>query len=159
MPTVWLIRHAESPANAGLPTDDLATIALAARGQAQAGAIGAGFPTTPDLIVTSPCARTVTTAVPLQRRFPTVPHAEWPVHKFTYLAPARCVGTPLNADDPLDPAGLSARAEHRRDSSVSRLDRRALATRWRGRATPSRAGMVAWISHIRQLAREVVGRL
>ena len=40
----------------------------------------------PSLIVTSSYIRTKQTAEPIIKRFPYVPHEEWPVHEFTYLA-------------------------------------------------------------------------
>ena len=86
MPTVWLIRHGESESNAGLPTSDPASIALTARGCAQAEAIAAAFAEKPSLIVTSPYARTKQTARPTIARFADVPLEEWPVHEFTYLS-------------------------------------------------------------------------
>lgn len=93
MPTVQLIRHAESEANAGLPTDNPRGILLTPHGHQQAAAVAAAFTKAPDLIVVSPFIRTQQTAAPLMQRFPQVPVAEWPVQEFTYLNPIKYVGT------------------------------------------------------------------
>ncbi|HEU4323091.1 MAG TPA: histidine phosphatase family protein [Roseiflexaceae bacterium] len=90
---IWLIRHGESEANAGLPTSDPAAIGLTERGQAQAHAVAAAFERAPDLIVCSPYARTQATAAPTRARFPAARHEQWPVQEFTYLDPRRCAGT------------------------------------------------------------------
>jgi broad specificity phosphatase PhoE len=95
MRTVWLIRHTESVSNAGLPSQHPRTIELTARGHAQAQALAAAFEQPPDLIVSSPYDRTKATAAPTCARFPHVPHVEWPVQEFTFLAPARYAGTTL----------------------------------------------------------------
>jgi 2,3-bisphosphoglycerate-dependent phosphoglycerate mutase len=87
MPDIWFIRHAESEANAGLPTDDPATIRLTHRGFEQAEEIAQSFQRAPDLIITSPYLRTQQTARPTLRRFPSASSAQWNVQEFTYLAP------------------------------------------------------------------------
>ncbi len=88
----WLIRHAESAANAGAATSDPASIPLSEAGQAQAQAlaIATALPRQPDLIVISPFLRTRQTAEPTMRRFPDVAVETWPVQEFTYLSPSRC---------------------------------------------------------------------
>ncbi len=88
----WLIRHAESAANAGGATSDPASIPLSEAGRAQALSIAAALPRRPDLIVVSPFLRTRQTAEPTMSRFPDVPVETWPVQEFTYLAPSRCAG-------------------------------------------------------------------
>ena len=93
MTDVWFIRHGESIANAGEPTDDPATIPLSDKGWLQAEEVSASFDRTPDLIVTSPFLRTHQTAQPTLARFPSVPHEVWPVHEFTCLSPLTCVNT------------------------------------------------------------------
>ncbi len=90
---IHLVRHAESLSNAGHPTTDPASILLTERGRQQAEALALSIAEPPDLIVVSPYVRTRLTAEPLCRRFPQVPVEEWPVHEFTYLAPARYAGT------------------------------------------------------------------
>ncbi len=93
MQTIWLIRHAQSESNAGLPTSDPSQIQLTAQGEAQARCLAAAFQEPPSLIVTSSYRRTQQTAQPTRERFPDVPHEQWPVEEFTYLAPATCSET------------------------------------------------------------------
>lgn len=85
MPTLWLIRHAESETNVGLSTSDPVTVQLTPRGRKQAQQIARSFDEGPDLVITSPYVRSKQTAIPLLQSFPTTRHEEWPVHEFTYL--------------------------------------------------------------------------
>ena len=101
MPTIWLIRHAQSESNAGLPTSDPAGIALTPLGHQQAEHIPAAFREPPALIVTSPYIRTKQTARPTVRAFPGVPQDEWPVHEFTYLSLDHRRGTTPKQREPL----------------------------------------------------------
>jgi probable phosphoglycerate mutase len=101
MAIVWLIRHAESEANAGLPTSDPATTQLTATGHRQAQCIAALPNQTPSLIVTSPYSRTKQTAQPTIDRFPTVPQAEWAVQEFTFLSPERYKNTTTHERRPM----------------------------------------------------------
>lgn len=116
---VWFIRHGESIANAGAPTDDPATIPLTKKGWAEAAEVSASFERVPDLIVTSPFLRTHQTAQPTLARFPETPHEVWPVHEFTCLSPVTCRNTTAaqrhprvtafwNHGDPLHIDGLGA---------------------------------------------------
>jgi broad specificity phosphatase PhoE len=91
--TVRFIRHAESAANAGAATSDPASIPLTPHGHEQVQSISAAFTVAPDLIVCSPFQRVRQTAALTLARFPAVPVETWPVHEFTYLAPARCAHT------------------------------------------------------------------
>lgn len=93
MKRIWLIRHGESIANAGAPTDDHETIPLSEIGHKQAQALSQYIPYHPDLIVTSPFLRTQQTADYTIKRYPEASVAVWDVQEFTYLAPATCVGT------------------------------------------------------------------
>jgi len=93
MRTIWLIRHAESRSNAGEMTDLPHSIALTELGHRQAVELAEEFPRAPDLIVVSRYLRTVETARPTMRRFPGTPVVEWPIHEFTFLAPAHYRGT------------------------------------------------------------------
>jgi broad specificity phosphatase PhoE len=93
MKHVRMIRHAHSSANAGLPTTAPAIIPLTELGHAQAQALAGTLPCAPGLIVSSPFERAVATATPTARRYPDVPLELWAVEEFTYLAPARLVGT------------------------------------------------------------------
>lgn len=90
---IRLIRHGESEANAGLPTEAPSTIPLTAKGHEQALALAQKFTDAPGLIVVSSFIRTQQTAQPLIARFPSVPVVEWPVHEFTYLNPELYRGT------------------------------------------------------------------
>lgn len=101
MTTVWLIRHGESEANAGLPTIDPSITPITSKGIWQGQQIAQAFRQPPDLIVTSPYRRTQQTAQPTRERFPNVPHAEWLVQEFTYLAPARYNGSTIEQRRPL----------------------------------------------------------
>ncbi|WP_416668379.1 histidine phosphatase family protein [Egbenema bharatensis] len=101
MAIVWFIRHAESEANAGLPTTNPATTRLTATGHEQAQSIAALFPQAPSLIVTSPYLRTQQTAEPTIERFPSVPQAEWRVQEFTFLSPERYQNTTTHERRPM----------------------------------------------------------
>ncbi len=101
MPIVWLIRHAESEANAGLPTFGPAQIPLTTRGFEQARHIAARFEQAPSLIVVSPYLRTQQTAQPTIERFPTAESQVWPIQEFTYLSPGRCQNTTVKDRRPM----------------------------------------------------------
>jgi 2,3-bisphosphoglycerate-dependent phosphoglycerate mutase len=100
MHNVWLIRHGESEANAGLPTLNPVKTPLTSKGHRQAQQIARCFTQPPDLIVTSPYWRTQQTAQPTRERFPDVPHTEWQVQEFTYLAPLRYEGSTIEQRRP-----------------------------------------------------------
>lgn len=91
MPTILLIRHGESQANAGLPTAYPKDIELTKRGQEDAECVARemqkSYPSL-DLIITSDCLRTVQTAgCTLQLlRDRQIPVNKWPVQEFTYLS-------------------------------------------------------------------------
>ncbi len=92
MPTVLLIRHAESKSNAGLPSFSPQSVPLTHTGRKQAKQVVSRL--NPylkdrklDLIITSSYVRSKETAVPLQRALPHVPSEEWDVHEFTYINP------------------------------------------------------------------------
>lgn len=87
------IRHGQSTGNAGIPSDNLATIALTDLGKDQARQVAADWIERPSLIVTSPYLRTQQTAAPTIARFPDVPVEVWPIEEFTYLQPSRWNGT------------------------------------------------------------------
>ena len=86
------LRHGQSEANAGLPTDDHATIALTELGHAQARDYASGCQAPPQRLIVSPFLRAQQTAAPLIERFNLAPET-WPIQEFTYLSPQRCVGT------------------------------------------------------------------
>jgi broad specificity phosphatase PhoE len=83
--TIWMIRHAQSRSNAGLPTIGPDDNGLSELGYAQSKCIPIVFKQSPDLIVTSPYLRTQLTAQPLIEQFPQTPIEIWQVQEFTYL--------------------------------------------------------------------------
>lgn len=87
------IRHAESTANVGALSADVATIALTDAGMRQAEDVASKWTEKPTLIVVSSFLRTQQTAEPTKLRFPDVPVEVWPVHEFTYLSPKQWNGT------------------------------------------------------------------
>lgn len=93
MKDIWIYRHAESLANAGERTFDVAAIPLSEKGRLQALALADALTDAPDRIVVSPFLRSAQTAEPSAARFETAEAAVWPIHEFTYLDPAACVGT------------------------------------------------------------------
>lgn len=101
MKQFWLIRHGQSTANAGEPTVRRGLPPLTPLGWEQARTVGEWFPVQPDLIVTSPFVRTKQTAEPLQNRFPTAAHEEWPIFEFTGLAAKHYEGTTGRERSPL----------------------------------------------------------
>jgi broad specificity phosphatase PhoE len=90
---VFIVRHAESAANAGGRTGDPATIPITETGVRQAERAANLISTRPAVIVVSRYSRTVQTAAPLLKRYPGVPVERWPVEEFTYLDIAACAGT------------------------------------------------------------------
>ncbi len=101
MSEVWFIRHAESEANAGLPTTSQTFISLTPVGIKQAHAISKVFQFAPSLIVTSPHIRTRQTAQPTIERFPNTPCVEWHIQEFTFLSPLRCKNTTAKDRQPM----------------------------------------------------------
>lgn len=95
MKNVRLIRHGESAANAGEPTQDHASIPLTAKGLEQARMIAQSITSAPGLILASPFLRARATALATTAIYPNAASETWPIHEFTYLAPARCVETTL----------------------------------------------------------------
>lgn len=93
MNSIICVRHGQSQANAGAPTNDPLSIELTQIGAMQAAAVATQWNITPGLILRSPAVRAISTALPTQLRFTSVPAETWPIHEFTYLDPARCAGT------------------------------------------------------------------
>lgn len=104
MLSVWLIRHGESEANAGLPTQHPAKTPLTAKGQRQAQQVAAILHQPPDWIIASPYWRAQQTAQPLRDRFAEVPYTEWPVQEFTYLSTVHYQNTTIEQRRPLSDA-------------------------------------------------------
>jgi len=90
---IFIVRHAQSAANAGGRTTDPAAIPITDTGAAQAQCVGDLFSNRPRVIAVSRYLRTVQTGEPLLRRYPDVPVEEWRVEEFTYLDTAACAGT------------------------------------------------------------------
>ncbi len=91
MKSITFLRHAESAANAGLPSSDPGAIPLTEAGRTAADDVARDYDgPPPELIVVSPFRRAQETAVPFRRRFASAFVEEWAVQEFTYLSPARC---------------------------------------------------------------------
>ena len=101
MSKIFLIRHAESSANAGGRTTDPAKISLTEKGFEQARYLANTFDYQPDFVITSPYLRTKQTAQPLLERFKDIEKIEWDVQEFTYLSPAKCRNTTTQERRPL----------------------------------------------------------
>ena len=101
MKEIWLIRHAESEANAGLRTSVPAEVAVTERGMAQAEIVANLFSETPSLVVISPYLRTLQTAKPLLTKFPDAPVQTWAMQEFTYLSLAQTRNSTLADRKPL----------------------------------------------------------
>ncbi len=89
---VLLIRHGESEANIGLPSDTPQGIPLTAWGHQQARQLAESLPA-PDLIAVSSYRRACQTAEPSIRLFSQALVETWEVHEFTYLNPVFYAGT------------------------------------------------------------------
>ena len=117
MKEVWLIRHAESTANAGAATFAPESIPLTDKGLEQARCVADQVTNRPDLIVVSPFLRSQQTAAPLIARYSDVPVEQWPIQEFTYLAPERCHDTTFLQRQPLVAAYWSRNDPDYRDGA------------------------------------------
>lgn len=93
MKEIWLIRHAESLANAGAATSTPKEIPLSEKGFTQAQILAGSIVRRPDLIVVSPYLRSQQTAENLIERFPQTPTEILTVQEFTYLSISHCRNT------------------------------------------------------------------
>lgn len=100
MKRIWFIRHAESAANAGLPTTRPDTIPLTEKGKQQAQELAKLITEPPQLIIMTPYIRTQQTAKPLMEKFPQVASEIWPFHEFDFLSPEQCAGTTVDQRKP-----------------------------------------------------------
>jgi broad specificity phosphatase PhoE len=91
--TIWIVRHAQSAANAGGRTSDPAEALLTESGTRQAEFVALAADRRPQLVVVSKFRRTAETAAPLLRRYRDVRVEQWPIEEFTYLDQAACAGT------------------------------------------------------------------
>lgn len=120
MKTIRFIRHAESAANAGLPTTDPGEIPLTDNGKLAAARAAAEYDgPEPDLIVVSPYLRARQTSEPFIARFPDAEVETWAVQEFTYISPARCVGTTAADRRPLVEAYWNAASPTHEDGDGS----------------------------------------
>lgn len=102
MATIYLIRHGESAANAGLKTEATDLIPLTPLGHEQARIVPSRLPNTLDYIIHSTYLRTKETAQPTIQVHPQTAVEEWAlVREFTYLDPSRCAGTTMEERRPL----------------------------------------------------------
>lgn len=93
MKTVYLVRHGESEANAGLPTSDPSLIPLTARGQTQAAHVAVALDVRPALVLTSTYLRAADTARPYCDRYGIEAQAHELTHEFVTLDPDLVAGT------------------------------------------------------------------
>ncbi len=101
MKLVYLIRHAESASNAGLPTEEPGTYPITETGRLQAWRFADSWGSgPPQLIVTSPYVRTQMTAAPFRQRFSKVRHETWDVQEWTFLCPKLYKGTTFDGRRP-----------------------------------------------------------
>ncbi len=96
---VLFIRHAESAANAGLPTSDPASIPLTEKGVQDAIALSNRLDK-PDLFIVTPYIRTQQTAQPTLNKYPDVPVETWSLQEYNFLSPSRCVDTTVEERKP-----------------------------------------------------------
>ena len=99
--TIWLVRHGQSAANAGLPTEGHGDVPLTELGRQQACAVARRVERPPDLLIVSPFLRACATCEPIQARWPATRRETWPIQELTYLSPARCAGTTSATRRPL----------------------------------------------------------
>lgn len=99
--TIWLVRHGQSAANAGLPTEGHGDVPLTELGRQQACAVARRVERRPDLLIVSPFLRACATCEPIQARWPATRRETWPIQELTYLSPARCAGTTSATRRPL----------------------------------------------------------
>lgn len=85
---LYLVRHAESTANAGEKTTLMDTH-LTIRGRIASEAFSP--PMVPQVIATTKYIRTLESAMPTMRRFPKAKHIITDLHEFTYLSNPECV--------------------------------------------------------------------
>lgn len=89
---LWLVRHAQSLANAGHPTNNAGCYGLTDLGREQSQRFAASISERPDRIVVSTYARAQETAIPLLSKFgmEAEPHQ---IHEWSFLSPANYQGT------------------------------------------------------------------
>lgn len=94
MKTIFLVRHAQSLANAGEKTANPADIPITELGKKQASHISDCLvDLKPEFLIASPYIRTQQTAAPTATRLTDISYIQWPVQEFTYLSPLRWANT------------------------------------------------------------------
>jgi broad specificity phosphatase PhoE len=101
MKRVWFIRHAESEANAGLPSSCPSLIPLTQKGEEQAQTLSDQITEAPGLFIISPYIRTQQTAKPIIEKFPGAPTEIWPIQEYDFLSPAICIDTTVEQRKPM----------------------------------------------------------
>jgi broad specificity phosphatase PhoE len=96
----WLVRHAQSTSNAGLPATGAGNTALTDLGRQQAQELAGRVERQPDLLIVSEFVRSQATAQPIRARWPRARCETWPIHELTYLSPVRCIGTTRETRQP-----------------------------------------------------------
>jgi broad specificity phosphatase PhoE len=90
---IFIVRHAQSVANAGARTLETATTPITDIGIRQAQCVADFVSERPILIAISSYRRTAQTAEPLVRRYAGVPVEQWRIEEFTYLNATACAAT------------------------------------------------------------------
>ena len=90
---IWLVRHGQSAANAGLPTDDPAAIPLTDKGHVQSREFAQWLPHGAYAVWTSSYVRAQETALPTLQRLELSAQTHDDLHEFITLCPERCAGT------------------------------------------------------------------
>ena len=114
MKTIYIVRHGQSAANAGLPTSDPALIPQTELGWQQARTIAGLLDVEPSAVITSNYERAKDTAIPFCERWKATPTQEPLLHEFVTLSPAVVGGMDLKARAPLVDAYWQAADPHRR---------------------------------------------
>jgi broad specificity phosphatase PhoE len=85
LPEIWLVRHGQSESNANLTTSTPEATKLTEKGWQEASFFAEFLAKRPDLIILSPYARSIESALPLRERYPdNTPLQQWPIEEFTY---------------------------------------------------------------------------
>lgn len=112
MRTLYLVRHGESEANAGLATHDPALIALTDTGRAQARDLAEWLSVHPTAVISSHYERAKDTAQPFTQRWGLVPIEDPMLHECVTLSPRVVGGTDQASRKPLIDAYWQASDPH-----------------------------------------------
>ncbi|EHL31990.1 histidine phosphatase family protein [Legionella drancourtii] len=86
---LWLIRHGESSANAGVWNPNPASAKLTPLGREQAQKVAAKIIEQPTLIISSPLSRAHESAQYIMQDWPATATCTWPIQELIYLAPTK----------------------------------------------------------------------